>query len=130
MALIVTLAVLLILSGTSISIVAGRNGIMSTAEETIIKTNNESAKKQLNLKMAQYQDEYYDAIYAKKTASVETPMGDWIFQNYGNMKISTGDYVFIMKGDKAPYKVTILKDSKIKREIEGELSAAGKVTWK
>lgn len=102
---------------------------MSTAEQTIAKTNNESAKKQLALKMAQYQDEYYDAIYAKKSESVETQMGDWIFQNYGNMKISTGDYVFIMEGETAPYKITILEDSKIKKKVTGNLSAAGKVTW-
>lgn len=127
--LVITLAILLILAGTSISIVAGRDGVMSTAEETVIKTNNQSAKKQIDLKMAQYQDEYFDAMYSKKTITATTKMGDWIFATYGNKEISTGDFTFIIEGSSAPYKVTILKDSIIRKDVIGSLSAAGKISW-
>ena len=61
-ALVVTIIVLLILAGVSISLLAGGDGIMAKAQSAITKNNEAEAKERVALRIAEYQTDYYRAF--------------------------------------------------------------------
>lgn len=125
-ALVVTIIVLLILAGVALSLVSGGDGILNRASNAANRSNEEAAKEQVMLKMAEYKAEYYDEMYVNKNIDVNTKLGDWIAKNKTG-EIQTQDYKFTITGDKAPYAITILKNNSLKTEIAGTLSAEGKI---
>ena len=63
-ALVVTIIVLLILAGVSLSLVAGGNGILTRATNASAKSEQATAKEQAELLVAELTTEYYEAKYA------------------------------------------------------------------
>ncbi len=68
-ALVITIIVLLILAGVSISLVVGDNGIMTRAKDAGTKTNEADALESFKLAVASITSEYYSNMY---TASAPT----------------------------------------------------------
>lgn len=129
-ALVITIIVLLILAGVTLSFVAGENGILKRATLAVNINGKEVAKEQVSLEIASYQTEYYEERYVNKTIETNQEMGDWIFETYGGEN-ETDDYVFIIEKSKEKdiYKVTIKKNEKLETDIIGTLSSGGKLTW-
>ena len=82
-ALVVTIIVLLILAGVSLSLVAGQNGILRRATDAIDKYNIETAKEEIQLAMAELQTQYYeDRYFSDETSST--------YQDYAQEKLTEG----------------------------------------
>lgn len=123
----ITIIVLLILAGVTLSLVSGGDGILSKASSAVDTSNEETAKEQVMLKIAEFQTQFYDEVYVNQNISVNTKMGDWIAENKAG-EIETEDYTFEITGT-APYTVTILKNNNLKTEIVGSLTQEGKVDF-
>lgn len=128
-ALVVTIIVLLILAGVSISLIAGGDGIMGKAQNSIIQHNIAEAKESVGLKVGEYQTDYYQAVYIDKTTPAGTAQGDWIAQMHGKKTIQTGDYEFEITENDAPCQIKILKNKKLRSQITGTLLETGKIIW-
>lgn len=85
-ALVVTIIVLLILAGISLSLVAGSNGIMTRAVNASNTNESATAAEQAELKIAELQIDYYEAYYVTEN---ETVMGQSMVQ-YIESKIASG----------------------------------------
>ncbi len=85
-ALVVTIIVLLILAGISLSLVAGSNGIMTRAVNASNTNESATAAEQAELKIAEIQIDYYEAYYVTEDATV---MGQSMVQ-YIESKIGSG----------------------------------------
>ena len=115
-ALVVTIIVLLILAGVSLSLVAGGNGIINKAATASDRTIEGSAREQTELKLAELVADYFEAKYVNSSlptgvdnqldyianqASAGTPAGDYtitvsaagaltVKRTKDNMDIATG----------------------------------------
>ena len=72
-ALVVTIIVLLILAAVSLSLVAGSDGLLSKASNSVDRTIIGSAKEQVELKVAELVADYYEAKYVNHNDSLTTP---------------------------------------------------------
>ncbi len=68
-ALVVTIIVLLILAGVSLSLVAGSNGIMTRAVNATNANESGTGAEQAELKIAELQAEYYEKYYVTRDTS-------------------------------------------------------------
>ncbi len=134
-ALVMTIIILLMLAGITLWLVVG-DGMLGKAKNSVDLTNIASAKEQVLLKIKEYQAEYYDEVYAKGNSDVTQEAGDWIYTTYGEQKVETADYAFIISLPQARavteqnfYTVTIEKNNKLKLEITGILYKSGKLVW-
>ena len=62
-ALVVTIIVLLILAGVSLNLVAGSDGILNKASNSVSKTNKAAAIEQADLLIAEYKADYLEDKY-------------------------------------------------------------------
>ncbi len=62
-ALVVTIIVLLILAGVSLSLVAGSDGILKKADTAVSRTSKQSAIEQADLLIAEYKADYLEGKY-------------------------------------------------------------------
>ena len=123
-ALVVTIIVLLILAGVSLSLVAGSNGIITKATTAADANTVATAKEQVTLMIAEWTTDFYEKVYADKSVDINVKAGDWITQEHpGNIKgketgevsadnpkanLTTDDYNFTISGDKGTnHKITI-----------------------
>ncbi len=92
-ALVITIIVLLILAGVSISLVVGDNGIMTRAKDAGTKTESADAVETLKLAVASLTSEYYEDAYTG------TGVGDKKVATYIKEKLSdelaTMDYSIV-----------------------------------
>ena len=79
-ALVVTIIVLLILAGISISMISGQNGILTKAGEAKIQTDFEKTKEELGLALTAASMEYHQG-------GIEGTLIDYIFSQDGQNKI-------------------------------------------
>ena len=66
-ALVVTIIVLLILAGVSLSLVAGSDGILNKASSAVEKDADASVKEQAGLALTEAKADYYEDKYASDT---------------------------------------------------------------
>lgn len=116
-ALVVTIIVLLILAGVSLSLIAGENGILGRATESTNKTKIAMAKEQVALKIADYQLAYHEE---KRTE----PLGEWIYLSCQGQEIKTADFVFTIEEQEENYRITVQDP-----QITGTLSTTGVLKW-
>lgn len=81
-ALVVTIIVLLILAGITLSLVAGSNGIMARATNAANRNEAATAAEQAELKLAELQMDYYNDYYVD--ASTSSTMTDYIESKIGS----------------------------------------------
>ena len=70
-ALVITIIVLLILAGVSISLVVGDNGVLTRASDSSAKTKYSQAKEALGLAINNLQTEYFNAYTNNASAKIE-----------------------------------------------------------
>lgn len=98
-ALVVTIIVLLILAGVSLSLVAGGNGIINKSVRAVDETKIGAAKEQTELKLAELVADYYEARY------VDNDLKDGINDQLGYIVeearngIEAGDYTITVVED-------------------------------
>ena len=131
-ALVVTIVVLLILAGVSISMLTGENGIIKQAQESKIETRAGTVEERKNIwKTEQKTDEYLDA---NTSQSLEELLNDLEKDNYitteertqieetGHVKIGSKDISFSNGLVKEKYTITNSKDEvkfkKIIKEVD------------
>jgi len=135
--LVVTIIILLILAGISIALISGSDGILGRATASVDKSNIETAKEQVTLKIGEYQSEFYEGKYVNHEIDNASEQGDWIFEKYGNKTLKVKDYEFTItlpegmeKADKEhPYVVTIKKNNRLPGKVTGTLSVDGILQW-
>ncbi len=135
--LVVTIIILLILAGISIALISGSDGILGRATASAEKTQVESAKEQVTLKIGEYQSEFYEGKYVTQEINNASEQGDWIFENYGEQTLKVKDYEFTIQlpeglekaDNENPYVVTIKKDNRLPTEVKGTLSVDGILEW-
>ncbi len=117
-ALVVTIIVLLILAGISISMISGQNGILTKAGEAKTRTDFEQIKEELGLAITSASLDYYNE---GKTGTLR----DYLFSSEGQAKIKselgTNDVTFNSSNHTITYKgivFTIAEDGTIKSGIE------------
>ena len=117
-ALVVTIIVLLILAGISISMISGQNGILTKAGEAKTRTDFEQIKEELGLAITSASLDYYNE---GKTGTLR----DYLFSSEGQAKIKselgTNDITFNSSNHTITYKgivFTIAEDGTIKSGIE------------
>ena len=76
-ALVITIIVLLILAGVSISLVVGDNGIMTRAKDAGTKTNETDAVENFKLAVASLTSQYYADLYGG-TAPTEDSVAKYV----------------------------------------------------
>ena len=71
-ALVVTIIVLLILAGVSLSLVAGSDGILSRATNAVDKNLEATVEERVNMKLAEYIEDYYEEKYVNRSIDNST----------------------------------------------------------
>lgn len=91
-ALVVTIIVLLILAGVSLSLVAGNNGILSRATKAVDTNEVASAGERAELLIAEAQTAYYEAKYVSSSTTTDT-MEDYVKSYLASNKTSADENV-------------------------------------
>ncbi len=82
-ALVITIIVLLILAGVSISLVVGDNGIMTRAKDAGTKTEEADAVETLKLAVASLTSDYFSKQYTEETKPTQTSVSLYVAANIG-----------------------------------------------
>lgn len=133
-ALVITIIVLLILAGVTLSLVAGENGILRRATNAVDINEKETAKEQVTLEIANYQTQYYEKKYVDREIESGLRAGEWIYDVCKGKEIEAEDYRFTITtngevSEENPYVVRIKKNNKLRTEVTGTLSIDGKLRW-
>lgn len=134
-ALVVTIIVLLILAGISLSLVAGSNGIMTRAVNAANTNESATAAEQAELKLAELQIDYYEAYYVTEDATVmSNSMVDYIEGKIGT-GIPCSNTRYFMTADSGVIKVYVGSDATgtlvAERAYEEDTTSAnGNFQWK
>lgn len=120
-ALVITIIVLLILTGITLSLVAGENGILKRATDAV-KINEEAmAEEEANLVIADIVTKYYEAKYVNKENLKE--LDDYIKEQIGSGIKTPGGYIVSVTTEG---KVQVSRNEKV--ILSGEIKN-GKVEW-
>ncbi len=126
-ALVVTIIVLLILAGVTLSFVAGENGILKRATKAVHVTEIASAKEQAELLMGAYVTDYYEKKYVQAQSDKENAR-EYIFANFPSEGEQTEAYW--VKVEKDTNKVKVYKNKEDEKEIVvGTLKESGVIVW-
>ena len=97
-ALVITIIVLLILAGVSISLVVGQNGVLNQASNAVVTNKAAAVKEKVSTALASAETTYYaqwaqntsvtrETVYADTTNGVKAQLE----ANYGTGKVTVGD---------------------------------------
>ncbi len=135
-ALVVTIIILLILAGVTLSLISGENGILKRATNAVEVDNIERAKEEVSLEIAKYQAQYYEEKYVNGQIEDNLKVGEWIYNLCKEQQIKIENYIFTITlpitgeiSEENPYRVTIKKNNKLSSEVTGTLSVEGKLNW-
>lgn len=123
-ALVVTIIVLLILAGVSLSLVAGGNGIINKSVKAVDETKVGAAKEQTELKLAELVADYYEAKYVNNNLedALNTPLA-YIVDKSGTNGFEAGDYTVTVAAGGA---ITVKKGTTT--VLTGTVDEKGKAT--
>ncbi len=93
-ALVITIIVLLILAGVSISLVVGDNGIMTRAKDAGTKTESADAVETFKLAIASITSEYYENLYTGTGVGESTSVAAYIGDKLDD-ELATMDYSIV-----------------------------------
>ena len=131
-ALVVTIIVLLILAGVSLSLVAGENGILGRATGAVDKNEIATAKEQVQLLLADKMEGYYEARYVD--GKEFTDVLSYILKNENaegdeaNQSLKTMNDIYTVKigTDKS---ISVEGGSLKTDSLKGTIATDGKITW-
>ena len=99
-ALIITIIVLLILAGVSISLVVGENGILSRATDASKKTNEAKAEEERQMSIAEAAMNFENTEYEDKNGEkVTIPAGFAVSQVEGENTVEDGLVIIDTRGN-------------------------------
>jgi len=134
-ALVITIIVLLILAGISLSLVVGDNGILGRASNSSNVQRAATAREQMILDMADLSAEYYDAKYVTKDNNfTATSVGAYIAEKRGasnTVKLSDGSSYTVVGSDTAGYTVELIVyngNGNTDKKLTGKIDKDGKWT--
>ena len=107
-ALVITIIVLLILAGVSISLVVGDNGIMTRAKDAGTKTNEADALESFKLAVASLSTDYYGKVYSGETIT-ETNLADYVKNKITNDLNASDCTVTALDSTKGTHDCTVTK---------------------
>lgn len=123
-ALVVTIIVLLILAGVSLSLVAGGNGIIDKAVTASDRTIEGSAREQTELLLAELVADYFEDKYVNANTALTTQLA-YIESRTGSAGLPAGDYT--VKVTDGNLTVTTTKNGNTKNVATGTVDSKGKV---
>lgn len=124
-ALVITIVVLLILAGVALSLVVGENGITERAVKASKIQNIAGAKEKLELQVADYAGEFYQAKYITGSSEASGTVGDYVLGKFTNNSDFEGDYTLTKKDNK----ITITNKKDASQSATATIDENGKVTW-
>ena len=80
-ALVITIIVLLILAGVSISLVVGNNGVLTQASNAVVKNEQATAKQEVEMAAADATTSYYTNWATNSSATKAAAYTDAVFAN-------------------------------------------------
>ena len=131
-ALVVTIIVLLILAGVSLSLVAGSNGIMTKAVKASDRNDSGTGAEQAELMLAQLQADYYEEYYVNRKPEV---MGQtqtqYIEAQIGDSGVILANKRYTMKKESGKIVVEVAVSETDKRPVAERAydSTKGTFTW-
>ncbi len=121
-ALVITIIVLLILAGVSLSLITGSDGILKKATVATDKNEVESAKEQAELLVADCIADFYEEKYGngRELGNAGTYVKDTLTEGkeVGRYWIKTQDSL-----------ITVYKNEEQNRIVDGIIEDNGKITW-
>lgn len=126
-ALVITIIVLLILAGVSLSIISGDDGILTNASKAKDETAASTAKEAVAMKIQTLMSEYYEGVYVSNTISSDTyaTVGAYITDKMSALSTISG-YTISVSGTTIELSDGDLKDG---QTVTGTLSADGSLSW-
>ena len=124
-ALVVTIIVLLILAGVTLSLVTGENGILKRATNAVDVNEKATAEEQADLLVAEIATKYYEEKYVdnKKVGEIDVYIQEELETEKETV---TGGYKVIAEKEENEIIVRVLKNGK---EISEGILKDGKVEW-
>ena len=124
-ALVITIIVLLILAGVSISLVEGDNGVLGQATNASDKTNTSTVKEQVQLAVSSASSEWYALYYA---GNLTTAFASWIDEDKieANLSSAYSDFTYggtghtssvVYNGVKYEFTITINNNSGVVGDV-------------
>lgn len=129
-ALVVTIIVLLILAGVTLSLVAGENGILGRATRAVDTNEIATAKEQVGLMVSDLVAGYYETKYVNHVDTYNNQL-EYIIAEIGDGKdTDNGEYrVTITSAGKITVTGGALDASSNLESITGTIANDGKITW-
>ncbi len=130
-ALVVTIIVLLILAGVTLSLVAGENGILGRATNAVDRNEIGTAREQAGLLISDLITGYYEAKYVNSEAENTSDARTYVFNQIGSGRpTDSGEYT-VTKDDTANT-ITVKKSLTNKTtgtvELKANMSDGGRLT--
>ena len=120
-ALVITIIVLLILAGVSLSLISGDDGILSNASEAKKQTEISNAKDAVGLAVQTLVSDYYEGRYSTNTINSSVTIQSYISSNLASKvtgyTVSVSGTTVTVSGGGLPSNIT------------GTLAANGSLTW-
>lgn len=122
-ALVITIIVLLILAGVSLSLIAGENGILKRSTTAVEKNKKASATEQAELLVADYVAEFFEKKYNEE--EMHENAGKYV-QNALSSGKNSGNYFVKTNGEK----ITVYpKEGDETAIVSGTIESNGQIDW-
>ncbi len=122
-ALVITIIVLLILAGISLNLVTGSDGILSKAAIAVQRTEEQSAKEQAEIVVADYVSEFYDKKYVQGETTEDAK--SYVKSALAEGK-KEGNYFLKTEGNKIEVYKNETQENAI---VTGTIKNGGKIDW-
>lgn len=119
--LVITIIVLLILAGVSVSLIAGENGILKRATNAVDKHRMETSKEAVELVVADFGAEYFEERYDKQNQNL-SDVDDYIQVQFGSNRETTD-------GSKATIKKKKVEVSQNEKLLATGALEEGRIIW-
>ncbi len=125
-ALVVTIIVLLILAGVTLSFVAGENGILKRATNAVEENKEATAKEQVELLVADYKTQWYEEKYVNRNEVGNQK--DYLLDEF-QKGANTEDY-YVKTGEEEIVNVYEGKDNTGNHILSFTIKEDGSIEWK
>ena len=123
--LVVTIIVLLILAGVTLALLSGSNGILGKAADAVDKNKVATAKEQVELKLAEFQEDFFEEKYVTRTTDGEKK--EYLSEKLEQGVVTTNYYAKASEDGKV--KVYEGKDATGSEIVEGSIQNDGSIQW-
>jgi len=123
-ALVITIIVLLILAGVSLSLVAGSNGILGKAQSAVSKTASANAKEEVEMKLSEYIADWYEAKYVNGNTNLD--VNAYIASRAGTSAHNESNGTWTCNSAGTTITLNVVKSD---TQFIGTITSAGALSW-